>query len=221
MKLPILFLGLVVCAGAAFADEAGQSTQKLVERKTCAEIKAEIANLSAIENPDEETLATLKQLQSQHRSSCVIKSAGRRTVVRNYPTSVVVKNVEKINVTTSDALKDYLDSKKANCDKLNSEIEKLAAQNDESKSNDLASMRGVYDMDCAEKPKAESAPAAPEKTEEELAAEFDANLAAGLCGDGTKPNRFGCCTGETFKDLGNTVFACCPKEGGLCFPPIK
>ena len=49
-----------------------------------------------------------------------------------------------------------------------------------------------------------------------------ANLDAGLCADGTRPNRFGCCGDEIFKDLGNTVFACCPKEGSSdCFPPIK
>ena len=49
-----------------------------------------------------------------------------------------------------------------------------------------------------------------------------ANLDAGLCADGSQPNRFGCCGDEIFKDLGNTVFACCPREGTSdCFPPIK
>lgn len=49
-----------------------------------------------------------------------------------------------------------------------------------------------------------------------------ANLDAGLCADGSKPNKFGCCGDEIFKDLGNTVFACCPKDGnGDCFPPLK
>ena len=47
------------------------------------------------------------------------------------------------------------------------------------------------------------------------------NLESGLCADGTKPNRFGCCGDEIFKDMGNTVFACCPKSGGDCYPPIK
>lgn len=48
-----------------------------------------------------------------------------------------------------------------------------------------------------------------------------ANLDAGLCADGMAPNKYGCCKDEVFKDLGNTVFACCPKAGGDCFPPIK
>lgn len=58
--------------------------------------------------------------------------------------------------------------------------------------------------------------------EEALLEQELANLDAGLCVDGTKPNKFGCCTGEVFKDLGNSVFACCPKSGdGECFPPIE
>lgn len=50
-----------------------------------------------------------------------------------------------------------------------------------------------------------------------------ANLDAGLCADGSAPNKFGCCGDEVFKDLGNTVFACCPRDGGNgdCFPPLK
>ena len=50
-------------------------------------------------------------------------------------------------------------------------------------------------------------PAEPELTAEQI----DANLAAGLCADGAKPNKFGCCADEIFKDMGNAVFACCPK----------
>lgn len=61
-----------------------------------------------------------------------------------------------------------------------------------------------------------------EPVEPELTAEqIDANFAAGLCADGAKPNKFGCCVDEIFKDLGNAVFACCPKSGGDCFPPIE
>ena len=57
----------------------------------------------------------------------------------------------------------------------------------------------------------------PELTDEQRAE----NVANGLCADGTKPNKFGCCGDEVFKDLGNLEFACCPKSGGDCFPPIK
>lgn len=75
----------------------------------------------------------------------------------------------------------------------------------------------------------EEQPTEPTTTEE--VAEVDpmvvleqelANLDAGLCADGSQPNKFGCCGDEVFKDLGNTVFACCPRDfEGDCFPPLK
>ena len=69
----------------------------------------------------------------------------------------------------------------------------------------------------------------PEKTAEELAAAEEAknariveNLSKGLCGDGAKPNRYGCCAGEVFKEVEPMVFGCCPKDGGdRCLEPIK
>ena len=76
----------------------------------------------------------------------------------------------------------------------------------------------------------EEAPTAePELSPEEIAAiEAEAeqqaaeNLAKGLCPDGAKPNRFGCCAGERFKEVGPMQYACCPKEGdGDCFEPLK
>ena len=78
-----------------------------------------------------------------------------------------------------------------------------------------------------EQPVQEEVP--PEKVEDVVAvdpmvaleAEL-ANLDAGLCADGSAPNKFGCCGDELFKDLGNTVFACCPKDSvSECFPPLK
>ena len=215
MKVRILLLCLIGAVAPAFADEVAE-TQKVVERKTCAEISAQIANLSEIVNPDETVLENLKQLQTLQRRNCVAKNTGRRTVARTLP---VVNASMAENVTESDALSEYLANKKSNCDKLNDEIEKMASANDDANADALASMRGVYDMDCAEKSK--PAPAEPEQTYEEWAAAYDANLAAGLCGDGSKPNKYGCCPDEIFKDLGNTRFACCPKTGGDCFPPIK
>lgn len=77
-------------------------------------------------------------------------------------------------------------------------------------------------------PATESAPApeqVPEKTPEELAAEqaqIEENRAKGLCDDGTKPNRYGCCPGEKFKEVSQMKFACCPREGdGECIEPRK
>ena len=98
----------------------------------------------------------------------------------------------------------------------------------------VTEMHRYYDVDCVDHKDAAGTPAAvtetgsvavaaaatPTKTDEEIAAEFDANLAAGLCGDGSKPSRFGCCAGETFKDLGDLGFACCPRTGNVCYPPV-
>ena len=202
MKIPTIFLGLFIVVMPVFADE-GAETQKVVERKTCAEISAQIANLSEIANPDETVLENLKQLQTLQRRNCVAKNTGRRTVARTLP----VANTPVVeNVAESGALSEYFANKKSNCEKLNAEIEKLATGNDDTDADALASMRGVYDMDCAEKPK--QAPAQPEQTYEEWAAVYDANLAAGLCGDGSAPSKYGCCPDEVFKDLGNAQFAC-------------
>lgn len=40
------------------------------------------------------------------------------------------------------------------------------------------------------------------------------------CEDGTLPDANGCCTGETYTDMGEQGFNCCPEGGGDCFPPI-
>ena len=88
----------------------------------------------------------------------------------------------------------------------------------------------VVDEDVAvadEQPVQEEVP--PEKVEDVVAvdpmvaleAEL-ANLDTRLCADGSVPNKFGCCGDEVFKDLGDTVFACCPKDSvSECFPPLK
>ena len=72
---------------------------------------------------------------------------------------------------------------------------------------------------------AEPEPVVIEKTPEELAAEMaqiEENRGKGLCDDGAKPNRFGCCAGEKFKEVLQMKFACCPREGdGECVEPRK
>ncbi|MBO4626159.1 MAG: hypothetical protein J5679_02700 [Alphaproteobacteria bacterium] len=225
MKLWALFLCLIGVFTPAFAEE----TQKIVDRKTCEQIRAEIAELSAIENPTSEEQDNLKQLNTQLRVSCAIKGNGRRTVARP-GTQTTNDNVDSQNAETGamDVLDEYIANKKANCDKLNAEMEKLKA--DTTKDYIVKEMQRYYNADCVtltppaaavETITAAVVSSVPAKTDAEIEAEFNANIAAGLCGDGTKPNRFGCCTGETFKDLGNSQYACCPKTGDLCFPPLK
>lgn len=68
-------------------------------------------------------------------------------------------------------------------------------------------------------------PVIVEKTPEELEAEaklIEQNRAKGLCDDGEKPNRYGCCAGEKFKEVSQMKFACCPKTGdGECVEPRR
>ncbi|MDR1338377.1 MAG: hypothetical protein LBJ73_05125 [Rickettsiales bacterium] len=44
--------------------------------------------------------------------------------------------------------------------------------------------------------------------------------AALQCEDKTAPDANGCCTGETYTDMGADGFNCCPAAGGDCFPPM-
>lgn len=38
--------------------------------------------------------------------------------------------------------------------------------------------------------------------------------------DGEAPDENGCCAGETYTDMGDAGWNCCPDSGGDCFPPI-
>ena len=41
------------------------------------------------------------------------------------------------------------------------------------------------------------------------------------CDGGANPDINGCCPGETYTDMGDQGFNCCPDIGGDCFPPIQ
>lgn len=41
------------------------------------------------------------------------------------------------------------------------------------------------------------------------------------CHDGFSPDLNGCCPGETYTDMGDMGYNCCPDDGGDCFPPIE
>ena len=46
------------------------------------------------------------------------------------------------------------------------------------------------------------------------------NTAVITCDGGANPDAYGCCPGETYTDMGEQGFNCCPNTGGDCFPPI-
>ena len=40
------------------------------------------------------------------------------------------------------------------------------------------------------------------------------------CTDNTEPDEHGCCPGETYTDMGDLGWNCCPDGNYDCFPPI-
>ncbi|MBD5391855.1 hypothetical protein HDR66_03560 [bacterium] len=211
-----------VAAIIAFGAFTTVASADVVERKTCDEMSAAIAELSSRDNDltddEAEQLATLR---TQHRQNCS-KRAGARGARTIANSRAPVKEAVKI--------KDADDSG-AGCASPDA--------NGCCPGETLTDMDGVFY--CCESDgemcfPATVAPVAPvatavatatpepataQKTDAEIAAEIAANIEKGLCGDGTKPNKYGCCGDEKFKDMGNLEFACCPADGGQCYPPIK
>lgn len=198
-------IGALIIGGNAFAAD-------VAVRKSCAEIQTQINSLSELESPDDAQTTELVQLRETYRRDCVKRASGRarstgmRTPVITDDASAAVETTETIDdaavaCTTPDA--------NGCCP------------------GEVYTDMGPQGFNCC--PTSGGMcfapmvvePAAPVKTDAEIAAEIAENIANGLCMDGTKPNKYGCCGGEVFKDLGNTVFACCQPDGGECFPPIK
>lgn len=178
MKKILMILGVALTVPAMATEEVQEVTEEVqavveeapvvAERVSCADMNTKIAELSAIEAPDEITIQELTELKAEYRRVCTKSASGRRTSGRN-SAIVALNDEQEISEMTADAFIE--------------EVAEPVALSDEQK---------------------------------------QANLDAGLCADGTPPNRFGCCTGEKFTDLGDLNFACCPDDGvSDCFPPIK
>lgn len=207
----------VVGAPVAFAtddvseDVTEEITTNVSERVTCADIKSELDSLEI----NDENQARIDKLKSEYRRFCTPKAAKRRasdTSAIMYAKTAqakaapVVIDVEPEKVEVSDENADA---------EVTTETTAVATVTDvapdEKKSDTVTDTANAADT--------------PEpvdtRTPEEIQLEKELeNLAAGLCADGTKPNKYGCCTDEIFKDLGDLVFACCPKDGGDCYEPI-
>ena len=118
---------------------------------------------------------------------------------------------ETVVVNVGSVLKDYLADLQKLCDDLSSDIEMLADNG--TSEGELKPLQNQYNANCKEIDKSKTA---------ELDVEtITKNVNAGLCEDGSKPNKFGCCGDEIFTDMGNLVFACCPESGGECHPPLN
>lgn len=167
----------------------------VVERQSCADISSQISKIGAMEKPSQQDSARLQKLKADYRKMCARSGQGRRTTTSAY-------------VPASDENDDAL------TEVAEPTVEETVAVTVETTTDAVVSENNET---VAAEPKAPVAELPALTPEQELA-----NLDAGLCADGSQPNRFGCCGDEVFKDLGNTVFACCPKEGnGDCFPPLK
>ncbi len=190
------------------------------DRVDCGTIQNRIDALKGIETLDESQSAELAQLQTQYRTNCSKPASGRSSFSATRATSAAAiaaasqaaePVVESVVVTPKSVLNEYLDYLQDLCTELKSNIDTLSV-NGVSKT-DLQPLQNQYDADCTNIDKS-----AVVEIDAETAA---ANKAAGLCPDGSKPNKFGCCEGATFKDMGNLTFACCPDEGGECYQPIN
>lgn len=72
MKILIFILAVMVYGGA-WADDA---TGNVVERVSCADLRAQIDELTLIENPDDETLDELDALNQDYRRQCNVATRG-------------------------------------------------------------------------------------------------------------------------------------------------
>lgn len=197
MKIFLILLSLFVMP-LAYADEEVAESETtglvVVERMSCFDINTKITELSAIEEPDDDTIIELEKLKSDYRRKCMKSAGGRKTAAQGRS---VINNdpIEETEVVEEVA-------------EETTEVEQVTVKEPDAKPK--------------EQNKKENSSGGVPATEEEIRMfEELVNLDMGLCADGTKPNKFGCCTDEIFKDLGNNVYACCPKTGGDCYPPLK
>ncbi|MDE5615618.1 MAG: hypothetical protein K2I81_02180 [Alphaproteobacteria bacterium] len=198
-------VGIILASGAIAADVA--------ERQSCTDIKGRIDALAAQADLSDADAALLADLRGAYRRDCAARTAGRgaRTIAatRSVSQDNTASEQEKAPEVEEPVIAEKCDAPDSNGCCPGEEFADMGA-------NGKYCCKG--DM-CF--PPMEVTPPEPQKSEEEIAAEIAANIEKGLCGDGSKPNKFGCCTGEIFKDLGNTTFACCKKDSDECFPPMK
>lgn len=187
----------------------------VAERQSCTDIKTRIDALAAEADLNDADAALLTDLRAAYRRDCVARASGRGT-----------RTIAAARVQV--AAPEKTDAEKEKSPEPEEPLVADACSNPDANGccpgEEYADIgNGV--MYCCKGdacfPPMQVTPPQPQKSEEEIAAEIAANIEKGLCGDGTKPNKFGCCTGEIFKDLGNATFACCKKDGEECFPPMK
>lgn len=212
MKLLIGLFGLMLNS-VVMADEL---LVNVAERMSCDDINARIIELTAVSEPDELVIDELTNLKAEYRRSCTKSARGRRNAAAS---RVVVNNsvpvVETFEVAEPQSEEDTVVNEDALSENIPADTDVVQENLQEEilvpEENDVTTENIEVQQDTVSE---------EELLKKELEQEL-ANLDSGLCADGTPPNKYGCCADELFKDMGNMVFACCPKDGGDCFPPIN
>lgn len=226
-KILCAVVGIVLVGGAFAAD--------VVDRTSCAEVKARMDELAAMEYISDADAKVLEELRATYRRDCTPRAGARatRTIAsRSKVGSGALSAANSASVAAAES-KEIYDSASAT-DSL-----PIAAPCDNPDSygccpGESPATLGDLGMYCctddacfppmglkttvAQDKSVETT--VPEKSAEEIAEQTAKNLAKGRCPDGAKPNKYGCCAGAKFKDLGNLNFACCPDDDGDCYPPI-
>ena len=202
MKLLFALFGIVFVTGVFAQDDA--VTTGVAERVTCSDIQEQITELSELQELDEDSEKQLTKLKNDFRVKCSRRAGKRKTSASGRV--IIQATTEKTEQVVSTVYVAGSDAEKVDLAETTTEVADVATVDTEAAPVEQT---------------AEEVVVAEEIDEEALLEQELAYLDAGLCADGTSPNKFGCCGDEIFRDLGNTVFACCPKTGGDCFPPIE
>ena len=214
MKRLFVAISALVCVGWTAAHAAD-----VAPRMSCADIKTQMDTLSARDDLTDDESKQLTDMRTKYRRDCVKRAAGGRGAQTIAAARAPVATDDAKNSDAAAA------TPGAPCDTPDEHGccpgETYTDMGDQG-FNCCPSDGGMCFTPMVLKSDEDSQPqdATPAKTDEEIAAEINANIAAGLCADGSKPNKYGCCAGELFRDMGGT-FACCPKTGGDCFPPMN
>ncbi|MFQ6739207.1 MAG: hypothetical protein ACLRFJ_00865 [Alphaproteobacteria bacterium] len=193
------------------------SMTAMADDLSCGDMQSKINELSAQENLSDDDSALLSSLRLSYRTDCAKRQASRSYVSHSTRGTVQKKidtGAENLDAVEADDLANEVVGVVYDAEKCNNLKSEINASSDDDKVKE-------YEQYCAQYV------VEPELTDEELrlAEEAEAQriadlLAQGLCPDGNKPNRFGCCAGEKFTDMGNLEFACCVDETNECFPPV-
>ncbi len=225
------------------------TTVNIAERKSCDDISAEIAQLSAIEEPDSETLITLENLKQKQRSVCNKDAGARAGRSATHMRARAPQSPSRIRPTTDDDDASTPDTASETASQSPCETPDENGCCPGEKYTDIGepgfkccpetgddcvqpvptsnTSEPITEPDSQPVPDTQPETPTPEQQDvpqpepESYSDKRIANIEHKLCPDDVKPNKFGCCGDEVFKEIKNLEFGCCLPNDGDCFPPIK